>query len=97
MENFTTEILTTFLALAIVVALVWFTLRALKYMQYGKSVGGELRFVRALPVGTRERIVLVQYRDEEYLLGVTSGGISLLEKRLSTPMSQSKPAIPRNH
>ncbi len=91
MENFTTEILTTFLALAIVVALAWFTLRALKRMQYGKSTGDELHFVRALPVGSRERIVLIQYRDEEYLLGVTSGGISLLEKRPTTPTPQPKP------
>ncbi len=92
MENLTAEILTSLLALAIVIALVWLTLRALKRMQYGKSTGGELHFVRALPVGTRERIVIVQYRDEEYLLGVSAGNISLLEKRSTTPAPQSEPA-----
>ncbi|MCF6211486.1 MAG: flagellar biosynthetic protein FliO [Gammaproteobacteria bacterium] len=85
MENFTSGILTTLLALAIVISLVWITLRALKRIHYGKSTGDELRFVRALPVGSRERIVIIQYRNEEYLLGVTSGGISLLEKRPTTP------------
>ncbi len=88
MENFTSGILTTLLALAIVIALAWITLRALERMQYGKSTGDELRFIRALPVGARERIVIIQYRNEEYLLGVTSGGISLLEKRPTIPTPQ---------
>lgn len=85
MTHFTTELLTTFIALGVVLALAWFTLRALKRMQYGKTTDDKLRFLRALPVGARERIVLVQYRNQEYLLGITPGGISLLEKYPPTP------------
>lgn len=84
MENLAIEILTTFLALAVVVALAWLTIRALKRMQFGKSTNNELRFLRSLPVGARERIVLIQYHDAEYLLGVTPGGVSLLEKRAAS-------------
>jgi flagellar protein FliO/FliZ len=43
-----------------------------------------LRFVRALPVGPRERVVVVQYRGEEWVLGVTAGGISLLGRAPAT-------------
>jgi flagellar protein FliO/FliZ len=34
--------------------------------------------VRALPVGTKERVVLVEHRGERWLLGVTAGGISTI-------------------
>ncbi len=88
MENFTTGILTTFLALVIVIALAWITLRSLKRLQYGKAASDELHFVRALPVGNRERIVIIQYRNQEYLLGVAPGGINLLEKHPVTPTPQ---------
>jgi flagellar biosynthetic protein FliO len=91
MTNFTTELLTTFIALGLVLALAWLALRVLKRMQHGKSTDNELRFLRALPIGARERIVLVQCRDQEYLLGVTSGSISLLEKRPTSPDSAITP------
>jgi len=70
-----------FLALLVVLVLAWLVLRVLKRTQFGKSTDDTLRFLRALPVGTRERIVLIQYRGKEYMLGVTPGGINLLEKR----------------
>ena len=84
MENFATQLVSTIAALVLVIAVAWLALRALKRMQYGKTSGDELRFLRALPIGTRERIVLIEYRGEEYMLGVTSGGISLLQKCAST-------------
>jgi flagellar protein FliO/FliZ len=31
-------------------------------------------------VGARERVVVVHYRGEEWVLGVTAGGISLLAR-----------------
>jgi flagellar protein FliO/FliZ len=39
-----------------------------------------LHFVRALPVGTRERVVLLDHAGERWMLGVTAGGISLLAR-----------------
>jgi flagellar protein FliO/FliZ len=81
MENFASSLLSMLIALAFVLALAWVAIRLLKRMQYGRSTraGGEvLTFVRALPVGARERVVVVHYRGEEWVLGVTAGGISLL-------------------
>ncbi len=80
MQNFVTGLFSMFAALLIVLVLAWFVLRTLKRTQYGKSSGDILHFLRALPVGTRERVVLIRYRDKEYMLGVTPGGISLLDK-----------------
>ncbi|MGF1689559.1 flagellar biosynthetic protein FliO, partial [Photobacterium japonica] len=44
-----------------------------------------LRILRQLPVGQRERIVLLQVGDEQMLVGVTQQQISLLGK-LDTPL-----------
>jgi len=87
MENFASSVFTMLLALAFVLALAWFSIRLLRRLQLGRAPpqqGEALRFVRALPVGPRERVVVVQYRGEEWVLGVTAGGISLLGRAPAT-------------
>lgn len=92
--SFPAEILRTLLALAVVALLAWACLALLRRLQQGRGMAGnaragsELRFVRALPVGAKERVVVVQYRGDECLLGVTSGGISLLAR---TPIVTADP------
>ena len=85
MENFATSVATMLVALAFVLLLAWGALHLLKRFQLGRGGGAAgapeaLRFVRALPVGARERVVVVHYRGEEWVLGVTAGGISLLAR-----------------
>ncbi len=46
---------------------------------------GLIRIVAALPMGTRDRIVLVQIGEEQILLGLTPGRISKLHS-LSEPL-----------
>lgn len=77
-------LLGTIIALAVVLGLAWVSLRALRKWQ-DRGLGGpngaadrQIRFVRALPVGQRERLVLVEAEGELMLVGVTSGSISLL-------------------
>lgn len=84
MENFASSLVSMLIALALVLALAWVSLRLLKRMQYGRASAGTqeaMRFVRALPLGQRERVVVMHYRGEEWVLGVTAGGITLLDKR----------------
>jgi flagellar protein FliO/FliZ len=81
MDSFALQLFTTLAALALVLALAWFSLRAMRNRLPGAGTNGNdgaLRFLRALPVGPRERVVLVEHRGEQLMLGVTAGGISLL-------------------
>jgi flagellar protein FliO/FliZ len=86
MEPFVSNFARMLAALALVLALAWIALRVLRgrlgsgtVRLPGAPAGGEaLRFVRALPVGTKERVVLVEHRGERWLLGVTAGGISTI-------------------
>lgn len=57
--------------------------------QRGSGVG--LRFMRALPLGQAERLVLVEVGDEVLLLGVAAHGVTLLK---SWP-SDEAPVAPR--
>lgn len=45
--------------------------------------------VRQLPVGPKERIMIVQAGDEQFLVGVTSQSIQLLSK-LDKPLTQEE-------
>ncbi|WP_336970714.1 flagellar biosynthetic protein FliO [Sphingobium aromaticiconvertens] len=71
-------------ALGVVLGLAWLSLRLFRQWQ-DRTQGGEegerpIRFLRALAVGQRERVTLIEVRGEVMLVGVTSGGISLLAR-----------------
>ena len=84
MESFVMSFLSMLVALGVVLALAWFSLRFLRTrLQGGASSDGggpgeALKFVRALAVGTKERVVIVEHRGERWMLGVTAGGISTI-------------------
>ena len=84
MESFALSFASMLLALAVVLALAYVALRFMKArMQAGGLQGASgpdeaLRFVRALPVGTKERVVIVEHRGQRWMLGVTAGGISTI-------------------
>lgn len=79
------ELLTVAFALAIVLGLAFFSLKLLKRFQAGAPSDDQIRYLRALPVGQRERLTLVAYRDEVFLLGVTAGQITVLDRRTRSP------------
>jgi len=84
----------TILALATVLVLAWFVVRILARLGVGKSAGGtRMRIIQSLPVGTRERIVLLEFDGKHYLLGVTTGGISVLERRVGSAPDDAVPAL----
>jgi flagellar protein FliO/FliZ len=84
MDNFAASFATMLVALAFVLLLAWVSLRTWRRLQGGagraRSPSTAPRFVSALPVGARERVVVVHHRGEEWVLGVTAGGISLLAR-----------------
>jgi flagellar protein FliO/FliZ len=79
-----TGLLGTLIALAFVLGLAWVSLKFLRRWQdrfTGQRDGGpdrQLRFVRALPIGQRERLILVEAEGELMLIGVSAGSITLL-------------------
>lgn len=84
MQDILLNLASTAAALAFVLALAWALLRGWRRLQV--AAGGvatdvdTLRFVRALPLGARERVVLLDHAGERWMLGVTAGGITLLAR-----------------
>lgn len=85
------SILAVLLSLGLVIALAWGALWLLRRFQdralgAGRmpSGGRAMRFVRALPLGPRERLVLIDIDGEEMLLGVTAHGITELRRWASS-------------
>lgn len=68
------------LALAVTLALAWLLLKGLASLGRRSAQGRDLRIKATLPVGSRERLMVVEYRGADYLLGVTPGGLSLIDK-----------------
>lgn len=78
------ELLSGVLALAVVLGLAWVSLRLLRRFNVGVGAAPgapALRFLRALPLGPRERLVVVVYEGEVLLLGVSAGQVTLLDRR----------------
>ncbi|WP_172561580.1 flagellar biosynthetic protein FliO [Vibrio furnissii] len=89
-ENTSLDLATTFGSLLFVIALILFMAWLLKRMRvpaFGQQKG--LSVVRQLPVGTKERVMIVQAGDAQFLIGVTSQSIQLISK-LDTPLKQEE-------
>ncbi|MBC7957569.1 MAG: flagellar biosynthetic protein FliO [Cytophagales bacterium] len=95
-SSFTSQIFTTLLALAFVGVLAWVSLSALKRLQRGRGgssdqgARNQVRFVHALTVGAKERVVVVSYAGDEWLLGVTAGSVNLLGRRAGDTLLPSE-------
>ncbi|MGF1680400.1 flagellar biosynthetic protein FliO [Photobacterium minamisatsumaniensis] len=85
------SIASTVASLVLVVGVILFLAWLLKRMKFPGVQGNDssLRVLRQLPVGQRERIVLLQVGDEQMLVGVTQQNISLLGK-LDQPLSMDE-------
>ncbi|MES9831383.1 MAG: flagellar biosynthetic protein FliO [Candidatus Thiodiazotropha sp. DIVDIV] len=80
MEDYVQEVLFTLMALVVVIALAWLFIKALKGFHTSQNGVDRINLLLTLPVGSRERVVVLSYRDSEYLVGITAGGMSLLDK-----------------
>ncbi|MBV7256961.1 flagellar biosynthetic protein FliO [Pacificimonas sp. WHA3] len=83
MDSLLGSLFVTVVATAGVLAFAYVFLRVLKRYQIGTGSRGEgdsdaLEFVRSLPLGTRERVTVVRYRGETFMLGVAGGNVTLI-------------------
>lgn len=79
-------------SLVFVIALILFFAWLLKRMRVPGVVGGSgsaMSIVKQLPVGTKERIAVVQVGEEQFLIGITSQNINMLSK-LEKPLEISE-------
>ncbi|MDI3322880.1 flagellar biosynthetic protein FliO [Pontibacterium granulatum] len=80
-DPFSTEavlqlVLVLFFIIALILALAWFARRTM-----GAAQGGQhMRVVAGLPLGAREKVVLVEVGKEQMLLGVAPGRVNLITR-----------------
>ena len=81
--NLIQTLLGLILVLGCIVLVAWLLKRS---NRFHTTINGQLKVIAGLPLGTKERLILVQVGSEQVLLGVTSQQITLLNK-LETPIS----------
>jgi flagellar protein FliO/FliZ len=81
------SLLAMVIALAFVLGLAWGLIWLLKKWQDHQSLGDaegandrSIRFLRALPLGQRERVALIEVRGETMLIGIAAGSVTLLAR-----------------
>ncbi|GHF80656.1 flagellar biosynthetic protein FliO [Thalassotalea marina] len=79
----TTMILSLLLVLLLIVASAWL----LKKFNMVTTQTSKMKVVATLPLGTKEKVMVVQVGDEQLLLGVSGQQVNLL-KTLDKPISQ---------
>jgi len=82
MTSFPLSLLFTVMALVLVLILAWFAIRLMAQIGGGKLGSNRVKVTHTLPLSARERLVIVECDDQEYLLGVTANGISLIDKKM---------------
>jgi len=91
------SLLAIVLSLGAVLILAWLSLRGLRMWQdrlHGTARdedGEQIRFLRAMPLGQRERVALIKVRGDLLLVGITAGNISLLAR---WPQGQDAGPVP---
>ena len=84
------DLATTLGSLLFVIAFVLFLAWLLKRMRVPTMMNQKgLSVVRQFPVGAKERIMIVQAGEEQFLVGVTAQSIQLLSK-LEKPITQEE-------
>jgi flagellar protein FliO/FliZ len=94
MDAFASSVARMLAALVVVLLAAAVSLRFWQRLRGRRAVAAandRPRFMHALPVGARERVVVMHYRGEEWVLGVTAGGISLLARQ---PLSEAAASCP---
>ncbi len=80
MNSFPVSVIITIAALVLVLVLAWLLIRALSSMTVSRSRGGRLEILETVPLGSRERLVLVRCDGQQFLLGVTANSISRIDQ-----------------
>lgn len=86
-EHVVKTLLGLILVIGVIVGLAWLVRRM---GRMSGMVSGQIKIVSALSVGTREKLLLVQVGDEQFLLGATQTHINRIA-RLRAPLEAAVP------
>ncbi|TDR56106.1 flagellar protein FliO/FliZ [Halomonas ventosae] len=75
------------MALAVIVGIIFLCRLVLLRLGAGRNAQGAVKVVAATPVGSRERVVVVEVQDRWLVLGVGNGRVSHLESLPSPPLA----------
>ncbi|WP_213608805.1 flagellar biosynthetic protein FliO [Pseudoalteromonas sp.] len=89
----TTDIISMVMSLGVVVVLILVLAFFVKKLNPNLTNSDEFKVVRSLPLGSRERLMVVEIDNAQHLLGVTPHSINYLHK-LETPLTEKElPAL----
>lgn len=72
------DVMSMIFSLLVVLVIIIFSALLLKRFQGGKALSQDLKLVTSLHLGTKEKVVVIQSGDQQWLLGVTSQQINVL-------------------
>lgn len=82
------------LSLGLVIALIFALAYLVRRLQSLRGIRrSQLQLIGGLSVGAKERVVLVQLGDQQYLIGVAAGSVNLLQ-RLDQPLNAESVSEP---
>lgn len=85
----TTDIISMVMSLAVVVVLILVLAFFVKKLNPNLTNNDEFKVIRSLPLGSRERLMVVEIDNAQHLLGVTPHSINYLHK-LETPLKEKE-------
>jgi len=91
------SVLISALALVLVLCLAWLVLKALSISYRGTSKSQHIKLIESMPLSPKERIVLVRYRQQDYLLGVSATGMTVIEKNVAEVSAEQSSADTTTH
>ncbi|NRA54686.1 MAG: flagellar biosynthetic protein FliO [Gammaproteobacteria bacterium] len=74
------DYLNMLLSLLLVIGLIFTLAMLAKRFNIGMTGQGAIKQVATLSVGAKERLIIVEVGDQQYLIGVTSQQVQLIEK-----------------
>ena len=77
------------LALLLVLVLAYYVIKAGARLNGITHRGNSIRVLETAAVGSRERLVIVSYNNQRYLLGVTSHNVSVIDTLADSAVSTS--------
>ncbi|MFK8079545.1 MAG: flagellar biosynthetic protein FliO [Granulosicoccus sp.] len=91
MSSLPVSFLSTAVALVLVLILAWFAIRLIAHSGGNKLRSKRVKVTHTVPLSGRERLVIVECDDREYLLGVTANGISVIDNKSIVSVKAENP------